>query len=196
MTVTSTPVAAPPAAERVLTATITCLGRWGLAKTTLEDIAREAGLSRATVYRLFPGGKDTVVSAAVEAELAAFGAGLVDAVAGLDDLGDVLVAAVIHTSRVLHDHEALRYLVAHEPEQILPRLAFAEFDKVLTVAATVGGPLLERHLGADAPRVAEWVARLVCSYALAPSPWFDLTDEADARRLLGAFVLPGLTPKG
>lgn len=195
MTVTPTSVTAPPA-TRVLAATITCLGRWGLAKTTLDDIAREAGVSRATVYRLFPGGKDTVVRAAVAAELEAFADGLAAAVAGLDRLDDLLVAAVTHTSRVLRDHQALRYLVAHEPEQILPHLAFAEFEKVLAVAGALGGPLLEPHLGADAPRVAEWVARLVCSYALAPSPHFDLTDASDARRLLATFVLPGLTPKG
>lgn len=196
VTVRSVPVAAASTpAARVLAATITCLGRWGLAKTTLDDIAREAGLSRATVYRLFPGGKDTVVSAAVEAELDAIGSGLLDAAAGLDDLADVLVAVVTHASRALRDHQALHYLIAHEPELILPHLAFAEFDRVLDRAAALLGPLLEGHVGADAPRTAEWIARLVCSYTLAPSPWFDLTDEADARRLLCAFVLPGLTPE-
>ncbi len=42
--------------ERLLQATYDCVARWGLAKTTVEDAAREAGVSRATVYRYFPGG--------------------------------------------------------------------------------------------------------------------------------------------
>src|SRR5262245_45253316 len=44
--------------DRILAATLRCLGKWGTVKTTLDDIAREAGCSRATVYRTFPGGKD------------------------------------------------------------------------------------------------------------------------------------------
>ena len=46
--------------KRIVDATLRCVGRWGLAKTTLDDVAREAGCSRATVYRLFPGGKDSL----------------------------------------------------------------------------------------------------------------------------------------
>jgi len=43
-----------PQAARVLDAALTCVGRVGLAKTTLDDVAREAGCARATVYRYFP----------------------------------------------------------------------------------------------------------------------------------------------
>jgi hypothetical protein len=42
--------------QRILEATYVCVARWGLAKTTVEDAAREAKVSRATVYRTFPGG--------------------------------------------------------------------------------------------------------------------------------------------
>jgi len=53
--------------------------------------------------------------------------------------------------------------------------------------------LLEPYVDAgDAARDAEWIARLVLSYALAPSEWFDLADEDDARRFVATFVLPGL----
>ncbi len=40
-------------------------GPAGVAKTTVEDVAREAGVSRATVYRAFPGGRDEMVNATV-----------------------------------------------------------------------------------------------------------------------------------
>ena len=48
--------------ERILEATYACVARYGLGKTTVEDAAREAGVSRATVYRHFPGGKDQLVA--------------------------------------------------------------------------------------------------------------------------------------
>ena len=33
--------------NRVIAATLRCMARWGITKTTLDDVAREAGLSRA-----------------------------------------------------------------------------------------------------------------------------------------------------
>jgi len=54
---------APAAETEVLGATVECVARWGLSKTTLDDVARAAGVSRATVYRLFPGGRDVLVRA-------------------------------------------------------------------------------------------------------------------------------------
>src|SRR3954471_14382319 len=54
--------ARPTGRDRILEATCACVARYGLAKTTVEDAAREAGLSRATVYRYFPGGKDQLIA--------------------------------------------------------------------------------------------------------------------------------------
>ncbi len=48
--------------EGVLDAAESCLERFGLAKTTIEDVAQEAGLSRATVYRQF-GNRDGLLLA-------------------------------------------------------------------------------------------------------------------------------------
>lgn len=185
--------ATDPPSERVLVATITCLGRWGLAKTTLDDIAREAGISRASVYRLFPGGKDTVVRAAVAAELAAFEDALSRRLACVDELEDVLVTCLTCATGAFRSHEALQFLLVHEPGQVLPHLAFDQFDNVLAGAARMAAPWLEPLLGADdAARAAEWVTRLVLSYSLVPSEHFDLGDEGDARRFARTFLLPGL----
>src|SRR5437899_12833369 len=112
------PAESPPA--RVLAATIACISRWGLAKTTLDDIAREAGLRRATVYRLFPGGKDVVVRAAVAAEVDALERGLATRLAGCEALEDVLVATITYLTRTLEDHVVLQFLLEHEPDQVLP----------------------------------------------------------------------------
>jgi AcrR family transcriptional regulator len=48
-------VAAPTARERVLDAALQLVGRRGLADLSMDDLAATAGVSRATVYRLFPG---------------------------------------------------------------------------------------------------------------------------------------------
>jgi len=51
--------------ERILEAGYACVARYGLAKTTVEDVARASGLSRATLYRYFPGGKDQLITEGV-----------------------------------------------------------------------------------------------------------------------------------
>jgi AcrR family transcriptional regulator len=56
MTSPASAAPAPSVEERVLDAAKVCIERWGMAKITIDDIANEAGVSRATLYRLFPGG--------------------------------------------------------------------------------------------------------------------------------------------
>ena len=181
---------------RVVDAALACFGRWGVAKTTLDDIAREAGVSRATIYRLFPGGKDVVIDAVVGRELVHFFAGLsaaLDASAG--DLESVLVTGISYTTRAIRSHTALQFVLAHEPEVVLPLVAFDRLDVVLDRAAAFCAPWLEPHVGKEwAPRAGEWITRMVLSYTLVPSDGFDLTTETDARRFVQSFVLPGLTP--
>src|SRR5581483_269565 len=139
-------VATPPAqrpAQRIVDATLRCIARWGVAKTTLDDVARDAGCSRATIYRLFPGGKDGLMDATARAEVERFFDGVAAAIADAASLEDVLVAGMTEAGRGVLRHQALQYLLTHEPEAILPRLAFAELDRVLAAAATFAAP----HLG-------------------------------------------------
>lgn len=42
-------------AARIVRAARKCFERYGFAKTTMDDIAREAGISRPTIYNYFPG---------------------------------------------------------------------------------------------------------------------------------------------
>ena len=184
--------------ERVLDAALRCIARWGVAKTTLDDVAREAGISRATVYRLFPGGKDGLMDAVAGTEVRRFFAAVAARMAEADTLEDTLVAGMAEAGRRIYGNPALQFLMAHEPEAVLPRLAFAKLDEVLAAAARVAAPHLERWLDRDtALRAGEWAARLVLSYACTPGEsHVDVADEASVRSLVRAFVLPGLLARG
>jgi AcrR family transcriptional regulator len=186
---------AKSAEERIVDAVLRCIERWGVAKTTLDDVAREAGCSRATVYRLFPGGKDGVLEATAQLELYRFFAAVTERVAAADSLEDALVGGIAEAGARLCEHAALQYLLAHEPESVLPRLAFAEMDQVLRTASEFATPLLSRWLAVEeARRAAEWVARLVCSYSMTPGEGVSFGDEGSVRALVRNFVLPGLSP--
>jgi AcrR family transcriptional regulator len=183
------------AERRVVDATLRCIARFGVAKTTLDDVATEAGCSRATVYRLFPGGKDRLLEAVVVHETARFAGGLTEALSGAGDIEDLLVAGVGFAARHLEQHAALQFLLAYEPELILPLIAFRHMDVLLATAADIAAPHLAAHVGkGEAVRAGEWLARIVVSYLIAPSAGFDLADPDSIRRLVRAHVLPGLAP--
>ena len=181
--------------QRVVAAAIRCIARWGLAKTTLDDIAREAGCSRATVYRLFPGGKSSLIVTVGQHEVARL---LLEVTSRLDDAHDVdtmLCVAIRTAGAFVAENDALQMLVRHEPETLLPFLAFDRVDPLLEAATTFVSPYLARHLQPDhAAEVVEWGARLVLSYMFTPNPTIDLTDDAEVRRLVSTYVLPGISP--
>ncbi|MDQ1402935.1 MAG: hypothetical protein QOG03_1251 [Actinomycetota bacterium] len=178
---------------RIIDATLRCIARWGMGKTTLDDIARQSGYSRATVYRIFPGGKEGLVERVASVEIARFFGAVAQRMAAADSLEELLVVGIAEVSRRLRDHEALQFVMAHEPEVILPKLAFSHQDEVLSAATAFAAPYLARWLGdEDAARAAEWVARIVLSYTSNPADDVDMGDEESVRRLVRAFVLPGL----
>lgn len=183
-------------AAALVDAALTCIERWGVTKTTLEDVAREAGCSRATVYRTFPGGKDALCRAVVDAELQRVLATIGDRLAHADDLGELIAGGIATAGQLFLGHPALRFVVDHEPALVLPRLAFGQMDGVLATVRDFAAPYLARFLPAtDARRAAEWAARIFFSFALNPSPEVDLTDEESVRALVDRFVLPGLAPR-
>lgn len=150
-------------------------------------------MSRATLYRTFPGGKDAVLGAVVETEVARFFSGLAVVMGEAHDLEDVLVAGMVEAAGRLSAHPALGYLLEHEPDVILPHLAFAEMDRLLLTASAFTAPFFGRWLEAEqAVRAAEWAVRIVMSYLSSPSAGADLTEPADARRIVSTFVIPGI----
>jgi len=182
--------AASPEA-RVVAGAVACIARWGVAKTTLDDIAREAGCSRATVYRLVPGGKSSLVQLVGQHEVARLLGIVTRRVDRAGDLDEMLVEAISTAARFIAENEALQNLVHHEPEMLLPFLAFDRLGPILDATTAFLTPYFSRHLDAAAAgETIEWGARVVLSYSFTPSETIDLTDPVDVRRLVRTYLKP------
>lgn len=178
---------------RIVDATLRCFSQQGTHKTTVDDIAKEARLSRATVYRVFPGGKEAVIAAVVETEVARFYSSLGVAMGNAKDLEEALVSGIVEAARTIKGHRALGYMFEYEPGVLLPCLAFGQGDKLLLEASRFAAPFFGRWLEPEqASRAAEWAVRIVMTYVLNPSDRIDLGDVADTRHLVKTFVLPGI----
>jgi AcrR family transcriptional regulator len=181
------------ARHRVLEAAYACVARRGLAKTTVEDVGREAGVSRATVYRLFPGGREEVVREMISHETTKFFLGLADAVADAGDFAEVLEVALFHAHRAVGEHHVLQMLLAAEPERLLPTL-IDETNRLLPQIAAFVEPYLaleELRPGVGVGEAAEYVARMVVSHINAQGRW-DLADPAQVAELVRTEVLAGI----
>jgi AcrR family transcriptional regulator len=179
---------------RITSALLRCVGRWGLSKTTIEDVAKEAGVSRATVYRLFPGGKNAIMQAAVLGEVRSLLAVLTVELAQVDQVEDCLTVAMHHSAQFLEQHQALSFMRDHESGLLDQLISAEQLDLLFVTAAQVMKPVLSRFMDeATAIKVGMWVARLVVSYVAEPSAEFDLCKEQDSRRLVRMFLLPGIS---
>ena len=87
----------------LLDATAASIARWGLEGTTLDRIAAEAGLSRATVYRRRVS-RDQLISALTARAAETFRAAIWPALTGSGRAADRLRAALEATCRVADDY--------------------------------------------------------------------------------------------
>jgi TetR/AcrR family transcriptional regulator, repressor for uid operon len=182
----------PEVTAKVVEGALRAIARFGITKLTVDDVAREAGISRATLYRYFPG-RGAVLAAVVESETARLQQGLDDALAETTSLSEALAAVAGFGARAFVGHEALQHLLATEPGTVLPHLCFSGADTLLRVAADRIAPHLCRFMGPlEARRTGELLARIVLSYALAPPPG---PTEAAVLSVVREFVIPAATER-
>jgi AcrR family transcriptional regulator len=186
------PSLSPTIEDRAVRATLACVARHGLAKTTFDDVAREAGCARATLYRYF-GGKRQLVKITVAREAARIAAAIREAGDAEVTFEDAVVAMVVRAARELREQKALQFLFAFEPEIVLPHVTFDAGNRFLVGAGSAVAPALTSFVPDErAERAGEWLARVVLTHAVSPTSPIDLTDEAAARALVRELVLPGL----
>jgi AcrR family transcriptional regulator len=183
--------------ERLLEAAVACVERSGLAKTTLEDVANEAGLSRATVYRHFPGGRDELMAETIGWEVAKYLGRLADAIEPESGIEAKLVRGLVFGHQAIDEHLLLQRVLNTEPEVFL-----ADLQPTLPVMAALVQAEARRLLdaerlrpGIDADEAAGYLTGLFLSYVGSPGQW-DLTDEAAVGRLVRTQFLAGIVDPG
>jgi AcrR family transcriptional regulator len=179
--------------ERILAATFACVARWGLSKTTVEDAAREAGVSRATVYRYFPGGRDELLDAVVARQYQEFFVRLYDEVHGASSLDEVLERGLALARHAILEHEVLQKVLETEPEVLLPKLTVEQNRTVALIAGFLVPYLSEERLAPDVDvhEAADFLARMILSYISSPGRW-DLGSPPQVADLVAGELLPGV----
>ncbi len=145
--------AAAPTSRRILDATAEVLGRNGVSKLSLSDVATEAGVSRPTLYRWFAS-KEELIEAFSRYETELFETGIAAAMAGLRG-NDKLDAALQFVVAFQRSYSGLR-MVDVEPEQVIARIG--------GVLPIMRARLQHLILGADRAVAAATATRVAISH--------------------------------
>ncbi|MFC9664749.1 TetR/AcrR family transcriptional regulator [Nocardia sp. NPDC127606] len=185
--------------DRLIDAAQRMLARKGIRSTTMIEIAEEAGVSRAWLYRHFPD-KTALLGAAIVRLNDALWTGSRAELDVLETFGEQLAAGV-RIGRGAYDAPGalIMRLRLDEPEEfalctgagvsgLVPDLA--DFWLPYVEGALARG---EIHPGHDRTEVAEWVARVLISLGTVPGETVDVDDNAAVLRYLRRYLLPGLT---
>lgn len=176
--------------DAILEAAIETMTLYGLSRLTLADVAKQAKLSRQTLYRYFPTRDDLIAAAVVREEQALIE--LVEAAAApIERLDDALEIALVTTVRAAAEHPLLQRLIEVEPEGLVPFL-MSEAAPVLGAARpALTALIMQRRADLDpgaARFAADSLTRLLVSWIVNPP---DTDVEAHATQC-AAFVHAGL----
>lgn len=165
--------------------------KFGWARTTMGDIAREAGVERTTIYRRV-GSMPDVFRLMVAHELHKLVRAVPDLVPPDTDGPGVVVEVVAASVEHCRSHPVLTKVIDHEPELVSSLLVdgvpaiIERISELLdpTVASAMDTGFLARR---DPTVVTQWIARIGLSLLVAPPP-------GDLRTFLDAVLRPLLEP--
>lgn len=183
-----------PVARRILDAALEQFTVFGLRRSSVDDVAKRAGVSRVTVYRRFQS-KDTLVEQTLLRENSRFFQQLDAAVAALPTMEERVVEGFVVALRHTRAHPLFGGLLRLEPEVVLP---YMTVNGGSTLSATVD--YLTGHLRRaqqaegrpdDDPRpVAELMVRVAVSFLLNPAGCIEMEDEDQARAFARRYLAP------
>ena len=187
--------------DQILEAANHCFRRYGVAKTTIDDVAEAAGVSRATLYRYVEGGRDELVLTVMLAEARRQISPIVDKALRLPTLTEQLAEIGSEALVVIRKDEQLSLLFSPESVGIGSNHPEAE-TVIVSGALDVFGPFFADARENDEIRaditdaeIAEWLIRNTISLLTIGGE--ASRTKASVRRYFERFVIPPLlTPAG
>jgi TetR/AcrR family transcriptional repressor of uid operon len=184
--------------DRVAAAALDEFAEHGIRRTSMEDVARRAGVSRMTVFRRFAS-KQRLVEVVIAREVHRGMQELDLLWEGAETLEDRLVAGFEFAGRYVRGHPLFDRLLRSEPDVLLPPLTL-DGGPVLELYRSLIAKRLQAEVNAgraatsDIDGVAEVIARLAISLLLTRDGTITLEDPHSVRRLVNLTLIPMLQP--
>jgi len=174
--------------QRILDAAIECVQQWGVEKTNLNDIAKQAGVTRPTVYRYFAS-RDEVLTAALLQSAHGLAQRLITHVGRFKDPAERYLEAVLFALEAIPSEPYLMVATRADLSSYVSQDALTNAEGwALTVALTrqiLEGADLTEHALAE---ITEMTSRVILSLLLMAGP------RTRTREELRAFLRRRLVP--
>lgn len=178
--------------EQILAGAESCFARYGIVKTTMDEIAKAAGVSRPLVYRHFDD-RDNLILEVVLRHAHRLAADAHRHVARLTSFEDVLTEGLLYMTREVQKSEYLQFLFGAEHPETANRI-LGPSGAILDLAVEFWDPLvLAAQERGDVPsnldrrQACHWI--VLVALALLARPDF-VPDSESQRELIHRFVLP------
>ncbi|MFE5393875.1 TetR/AcrR family transcriptional regulator [Streptomyces sp. NPDC056568] len=181
-------------AQRILDAALEQFTLLGLRRSSVDDVAKRAGVSRVTVYRRFQT-KDKLVEDTLLRELRRFFQRLDTAVAAQPTMKERVVEGFVVALRHTRAHPLFGGLLRLEPEVVLPYLTVQGSSSLSATVEYLTVHLrraqqVEGRPDEDARPVAELMVRVAVSFLLNPASCIEMEDEDQARSFARRYLAP------
>lgn len=182
--------------ETVLRASLAEVERHGISGYRIEAVAEAAGVSRATLYRHFAGGKAAVLAATVEAEVRSFWIRVASVAVESVGIENRLVVGLMTATRLIREHSLLHDLLQRDAAMVLPMIEAADRSADDALRRFLRGLILDEppsriRPGLDEQEAAGYLAVMCRSIVGNPAGW-NMDDADDVRRLVRAELLGGI----
>lgn len=179
---------------RILDGALKQFELFGLKRSTVDDVAKRAGLGRMTVYRRFPR-KDDLVEAVVLREARRMAERVNAAAESLPTVEKRAVESFVTMVREVRRNPLLQRLLTTEPETALPYVTVHGAPVIAMGSAFIAEQIRhEEEQGAspliDPRGLAEILARLAHSILLTPGGGLPLDDDRQTREFARRYLVP------
>lgn len=184
-----------PATNEILDAALEVLASQGIRKTTIEDVARQAGVDRVTVYRRL-GTKNDVVGAVLAREAQRVFEGAAASASRATDIEERVALVFTGLVRDLRGHTLFNKIIAMEPDTALAKVTTGAAGLVQLAVHFATTSLLDDFESSDPEDLAarvEVVARLIHSLFLTPDAVVELRTRAQLMEFARRYVVPIIT---
>jgi AcrR family transcriptional regulator len=184
---------------RILDAAYAQFCRMGIQRSTMEDVARRAGVSRITVYRRFAS-KDVLVEHVVRREFRRYFDRFLVEIEQAETVADRVVLGFVSSLRAIRGNPLIGGLIDIEPDLLVASMIGDGGQTLATVRQFVAGQLRrEQHAGTVSPALnidlaAELMVRVSASFLVIPSLVVDIDDDEELANVARRFLVPMLEP--
>ena len=182
--------------EKLLDAAMHCYREYGVSNTAMEDVAQQAGVGRATLYRHF-NNQEALITEVMAVNLKQIQARLREQLKDCATAEDFFVDSAIIIIRESHKRALTRLLFDEgSSASMINRISFSD-PNIVAMGSDLIAPFYDRaktegilRAWVTKPMLQEWASRVLLSFLMSPSP--RLNNDRKMRKFFHDAIMPSI----